>query len=104
MLIRWFPPPVIPCIMYMEDSLGFDHSRSNEIGYVIPLRKNLRVLLKHECSIDLKIGYFFLKRGCFPSTINGIVFSIELGYKTICPFIANANQLTLNKSVTPTWY
>ena len=45
--------------MYMENSLGFDHSRSNENGYVIPLRKNFRVLLKHECSIDLKIGYFF---------------------------------------------
>ena len=89
--------------MYMENSLGFDNSRSNENGYVIPLRNNFRVLLKHECSIDQKIGYFSLKRGCFPSTSNGIIFSIEFGYKPIYPFVANANQLTLNESVTPTW-
>ena len=89
--------------MYMESSLGFDNSRSNENGYVIPLRKTFRVLLKHECSIDHKIGYFSLKRGCFPSIINRIVFSIEFRYKSIYPFVANANQLTLNKSVMPTW-
>ena len=81
MLIRW------------KNSLGFDNSRSNENGYVMPLRRHFRVLLKHECSIDLNI-----EKKLFSFYNQRSSFSIEFRYKPIYPFVANANRLILNKS------